>query len=667
LRIGDCRLRIEGGHRLKADADSLAARLRAAVERHQAGELAAAEREYREILRVDPHHADAEQLLAVVLHQSGRSQEAVGLLGELVARNPDRTDCLRNLAVVAESVGNTEKLRHSLQRLVQRQSDDPVLWFRLGNVQKELGEQQAAVDAFRRAIGLNPSFAEAHFNLANTLQQRGELESAERHFREAIHFVPEFIPARNNLGTLLQGLGRLDEAKAMLIDAAARQPDCNYVLNNLGNVLRELRETEQAVNAYRRAITHNPQSAEAHDHLAVALRDLGELAEAESAGRTAVHLSPNNPKAWNNLGNVLFDRFQFDDAISCYERAVELDSSFALPACNRALVHLLRGDFRTGWAAYESRWRLPNHRLPDFSQPRWDGSDLNGRTILLDWEQGLGDTLQFVRYAELVKQRGGRVIVRCQRPLVQLLQSVPGIDVIVPDGTNLPDFDTWSPLLSLPGILHTTEQSLPTNVPYLHPEPERLRYWRQRLAAENGFLIGIAWQGNPAHRCDRFRSIPLAEFAPVANIPGVRLVGLQKGVGAEQIRDLGERFSVLDLSDELDEQAGPFVDTAAVMRLCHLVISADTCLAHLAGALAVPVCVAMCRLPEWRWLHARDDSPWYPTMRLYRQRRLGDWGEVFHRLAEEIRHVVQAVQSPIRYDPGIAAESVRSRSATEIV
>ena len=297
------------------------------------------------------------------------------------------------------------------------------------------------------------------------------------------------------------------------------------------------------------------------------------------------------------------------------------------------------GRFEQGWPGYEWRWKCKEFgSLPPFHPPLWDGSPLDGRTILVHAEQGLGDTLQFIRYAPLVHQRGGRVILVCQPPLIGLLTRSPGVERLVAQGEALPDYDVHVPLMSLPGLLGTTLESVPADVPYLDAEPQLVEAWRHRLGSYPGFKVGIVWQGNPKFRLDRRRSIPLAQFAPLARVPGVHLFSLQKGPGAEQLAAVTDRFPVTDLGRRLDD----FMDTAAVLKNLDLVISVDTAIAHLAGALGIPVWVALPFVPDWRWLMDREDSPWYPTMRLFRQARPGQWEDVFQRIAEALQRRLAA-------------------------
>lgn len=274
---------------------------------------------------------------------------------------------------------------------------------------------------------------------------------------------------------------------------------------------------------------------------------------------------------------------------------------------------------------------------PHADRPLWDGSPLDGASLLLHANQGLGDTLMFIRYAPLVAARGGRVLVQCQPCLIPLLASCPEIDRLIPEGVSPLEFDVQAPLLSLPGLLGTTVETIPAEIPYVFARPDLVATWRHELAPIRGFRVGIAWQGNSGHYWDHRRSFPLELYEPLSRIDGVQLISLQKGFGAEQLDALGGRFPVVNLDDRLDETSGSFLDTAAVLHQLDLLIAPDTAVAHLAGAMGVPVWVALCRSPDWRWMSDRDDSPWYPTMQLFRQETLGDWVRVFARMAAALR------------------------------
>jgi hypothetical protein len=302
------------------------------------------------------------------------------------------------------------------------------------------------------------------------------------------------------------------------------------------------------------------------------------------------------------------------------------------------LAFLVRGDFERGWQENEARWQCKDFNPRNFKPPRWDGGSLEGRRILLHAEQGFGDTFQFVRYARLVKEeRGGRVILWCPRPLAPLMNQCPYLDKVTIEGEKLPEFDCHLPLLSSPKLFGTTLATVPCQTPYLYAKPDLIQSWREELSYIQAFRIGINWQGNPRYRGDRHRSIPLEQFAPLAKVPGVRLVSLQKGLGTEQIDKVAGKLSVTTLGAHRDEAAGAFMDTAAVLMNLDLIVSSDTSLVHLAGGLGVPIWIALPWAADWRWLLQREDVPWYPTMRLFRQREPGDWTEVFTRIANELQ------------------------------
>ncbi len=342
---------------------------------------------------------------------------------------------------------------------------------------------------------------------------------------------------------------------------------------------------------------------------------------------------------------AFYDARRIEEAVVAYDQAVRLRPDFAPAHYNRSHAWLLLGDYARGWPEYEWRWKLSTVSLPPFSQPRWDGTSRPAHTILLDAEQGLGDTIQFIRYVPLVRDRVGGVVVRCQKALVPLFANMPGIDRVISQEEPTGSFDFWSPLLSLPLYCTPTIEAIPNRVPYLSVDPLIGRFWRDRLPKVAGLRVGINWQGNTAFPKDRFRSIPLRSFEPLSRIAGVHLVSLQKGFGREQLEGLEPQFRVTDLQLSMDEIHGPFLDTAAILQCLDLLITSDTSLVHLAGALGVETWLAVPFVPEWRWLKSGDKSPWYPTLHLFRQERPGRWDAVFARmaakLAERVAHMSQ--------------------------
>ncbi len=405
---------------------------------------------------------------------------------------------------------------------------------------------------------------------------------------------------------------------------------------NLGNVLQDQRKLDEAIACYGRALELKPGFAETHSNLGNALREQGKLDEAVACCRRALELKPENIEAHNSLGDALKDQKKLEEAIACYRRALELKPDSVEIHNNLGLTRLLLGDFEQGWSEYEWRYRSKELAPRSFAQPLWDGSPLEGRTILLHMEQGLGDTLQFIRYASPIKKSGGRVALACPSSLVGLLSRCPDIDCLASQASNLPDVHVQASLLRLPIILKTSLKTVPADVPYLFADPQLIDYWRQELNEPSARKIGIAWQGNPAYPQDQQRSIPLAHFTPIARLQGVKLFSLQKGFGTEQLDAVKDQMTVVDLGSRLDLAGATFADTAAVMKNLDLVITSDTAIAHLAGALGVPVWVAIAFVPDWRWLIQREDSPWYPTMRLFRQPDPGNWQAVFQRIAAEL-------------------------------
>jgi tetratricopeptide (TPR) repeat protein len=507
----------------------------------------------------------------------------------------------------------------------------------LGLVTHQVGRSDLAIDLISQAIGIKPDFAEAHNNLAIALKELGRLDQAVASYKRAVDLKPDYLEAHSNLAVALVERGRLEEALASAERALRLKPDFAEAHNNLGMVLRAQGTSERAVASFQEAVRLKPDYAVAQNNLGIILADLGRLEEAEAAIQQAVRLKPDYTEAHNNLGVVLVDLGRMEEAVASYQRAISLKPDYAAAHNNLGIAWLLMGKLQQGWTEYEWRWKCTELTLPPYRQPLWDGSPLEGRTILLQSEQGLGDTLQFIRFAPLVARSGGRVIVVCRRPLARLLASSPDIAAVVGEGEPLPEFAVYAPLLSLPRLLGTTLATVLANVPYLAADPALVTFWQRELSAIDGFRIGIAWQGNPEYRKDRFRSIPLLQFAPLARLEGVKLVSLQKGPGTEQLHGGSRDFPVIDLGSRLDETAGSLMDTAAVMMNLDLVIAADLAIAHLAGALAIPVWTALADIPDWRWLLEREDSPWYPTMRLFRQTQRGDWGSVFERMTGAVR------------------------------
>ena len=544
-------------------------------------------------------------------------------------------------ALAAQRAGENLLAVQLFRRVLELDPNHVEANINLGVILAEQGEVIQAVDLFRQAVRARPEAARAHLNLGVALCQLNKLDEAENLLREALRLQPIYADACYNLGNVLGLRERREEAIASYRQAIQLRPDHAGALNNLGLALSEAGRPGEAVILLQQAIRLQPQAVSGHNNLGLALAALGRFAEAEAAYQEALRLDPRHADAHSNRGNAFKEQGRFEEALACYQLALLLNPDSASIQYNRALALLQAGDYEQGWPAYEWRWRRKNTKTRLFPRPRWDGSPLEGKTILLWCEQRLGDVLMFIRYASQVKDRGGRVLVECPGFMTPLLSKCAGIDQLVAEGATLPPFDVQCPLLSLPGLLGTTVATIPAAVPYLHAEPERVQAWQRRLAAKPSFKVGVVWQGNPHFQWDRFRSIPLRAFAPLAQVEGVQLICLQKGLGKEQVRTLGGRFEVQEVAEELDAGGGAFLDTAAIMANLDLVVTADTATAHLAGALGVAVWVALAAVADWRWLWDREETPWYPTMLLFRQTRLGDWAGVFGSMAEELRRLAK--------------------------
>jgi tetratricopeptide (TPR) repeat protein len=574
---------------------TLEQQLESALSHHRAGRLAEAERIYRQILTQQPNHADALHLLGVLAGQTGRLDAGVELIRRAIAI------CSNNASYYSN----------------------------LGNALTDMGQLDEAIRACRQAIRLQPDDAVAHNNLGIALRNTGQFEKAVASYREAIRLNPDYLQAHNNLGVALKDTGRLDEAIACYRQAIRIDPRYAVAHSNLGNALNEMGQLDEAIAAYRHAIRLNPDLAEVHSNLGNALKDKERFDEAIASYRQAVRLKPGFAEAHSNLGNALKRMGQLDEAIASYREAIKLKADFVQAHWNYAWVLLMLGEFEEGWKEFEWRLRMPQWtRLGrDFSQARWTGQDARGKTILLISDARFGDAMHLIRYAPLVAERGATVLLECQAELAPLLSRVHGISAVFVRGERLPAFDWQTPLLSLPLVFGTTMKTIPANVPYLSAPPDRIARWAKRLAGDSSFKVGLVWAGSAGQDA---RSCPLATFAPLAAIPGVAFYGLQKGPESNQ--PVPPDLRLIQMGDELHD----FADTAALVSNLDLVISVDTSIVHLAGGLGRSVWTLISFNPGFQWLRDRTDSPWYPTMRLFRQPSAEDWHSVIARVIEAL-------------------------------
>jgi tetratricopeptide (TPR) repeat protein len=597
------------------------------------GRFDEAVRHFQEAIRLEPHNANAHNHLGHILKSQGKRDAAIASLRQALRLKPDLAEAYNTLANALREQGKVDEALANYGQALRYKPDYAEAHNNLGVVLQEQGKHAEASAHFQQALRLKPDLVAAHNNLGNSLREQENFAEAIACYQQALRLKPDFADVYNNLGNVFRDMGRLDEAVANYEEILRRQPHNAEAHFNLCLALQDQGRFDEALSRCQEALRLRPDFAESYNTLGSILRNQGKLEEAVAAYRQALRLKPEYAEAYNNLGVVLQDLGKFDEAMASQRQALRSKPDYADAHFNLATQLLTLANFTEGWEHYAWRWRSKAFRSSSaskqsVSQMAWDGSPLQGRTILMQAEQGLGDTIQFARYAALLKEQGaGKILLACPPELLGLMRHCRGIDQIVTE-TPFPPFDVGAFLVSLPGLLGATSvERIPANVPYLDCDPERIERWEARLTALDVRRpvrrVGIAWQGKSNHKGDRWRSVPLEQFAPLAQLPGVRLISLQKGHGREQLEKLPG--VAVDLGPELNEVA----DTAAVIRCLDLVITVDTAIAHLAGALAAPVWLALPMVPDWRWLLEREDSPWYPTMRLFRNTHIGPWDEVF--------------------------------------
>ncbi len=570
---------------------------------HEKGQLDKAITSYQKALQLDPAFTDAYNNLGVAFHDKGQPDEAVTCYQKALQLNPNLAYTYNNLGIILQEKGNFDE----------------------------------AVNYYQKALLLDPNYADAHYNLGVVFKEQRRLDEAITCFQKALQLNPDFTGAYNNLGLAFHDKGQLDEAILCYQKALQLNPTNIYAFCNLGNTLAEKGQLDEAVGYYEKAIELNPNDAHIYNNLGFIFYNEKQLDKAIPYFQKAIELDPNFAMVYCNLGNALKEKGQFDEAITYYQRALQLDPELVDAHLNMSLLLLLRGNFEEGWKEYGWRWKLKDFYRRNYSQPLWDGADISGRTILLHAEQGFGDTIQFVRYVPFVAQGRAKVIVECQTELVTLLKSVEGVSQVVSRGEQLHNFVIHCPLLTLPLIFNTTLNSIPAKIPYITVDSMLVQKWQEKIQHDNLKLkIGLVWAGGSTFRGDRNRSCSLEIFSPLAQIKGITLYSLQKGEAAKQARKSPTSIKLIDHTTEIID----FSDTAALIENLDLIITVDTAVAHLAGALGKPVWTLLPFVPDWRWLLNREDSPWYPTMRLFRQPSPGNWEAVMENILDELKKKV---------------------------
>jgi len=615
---------------------------------------------------------------ALDAHSAGRLEEAQALYRDLLAHDPENANALHYFGVARHQVGDHAGAVELMDRALRIAGNDAILWSNRGLAMRALGRTDEAIRCLREALRLDPAFADAYNNLGIVLQDTGACDKALDHYRAALALNPEFVTARVNAGIVLVKLGRPDEALAYYREALAQTPHDVDIHFNLGNAHLARGDYEAAIASFRAVVERRPAHADAWANLGTALGRSGDYRGAEACYREAVALKPNAPNLVC-LGASLGAQGRNDEEAPYYRRALELDPEHADARQNLVWLMLKRGEYREGWAEYAKRWRACDYALFDIEGLReWRGEPLDGKRLLLVHEQGFGDQIQFVRYATMLHARGATVDLCITPQLLRLAQSVPGVQRAwsgKPEG----DYDYWVYVMSVPSCAGTELDTIPADVPYFFARPADIDAWRPRVRAAmaEGLSrdavskkataitaathpavrtrkpaghrnVGLVWAGNPGFYNDRNRSVTLAALRPVLESAHVTWFSLQKGEAARaQIASLGGETVIHDFAGDLHD----FADTAALIMNLDLVISVDTAVAHLAGALGKPVWILVPANGEWRWLEKRADSPWYPTARLFRQRVLGDW-----------RSAIEAMRDALAEQPKPVARTVGAGS-----
>jgi len=551
-----------------------------------------------------PHLSEQDLKNAVKCVRRGDIQTALRICNDILVSVPDYPPALRLLATIQIQTGDFESAVQSLSTMSKQFPSDAPIIFNLGSALARLNRLNEASSCFRRAVALDPGSCDFLLALALSLRDSEQ---------------------QNESISILQNIVQL-------------RPDWIVVHLRLGDALCSLNRFEEAIAEYEWAARIDPKATEPFLSLSWAQHFAGKHNEALIAARRAVELSPNWAQTHVYLGNALYDLGNLNEAISCYEQALRRDPNSAVAHRNLGKTLLKTGEFVRGWPEYEWRWLADGMPPPAkrFSQPVWDGTAPKGKTILLYGEQGFGDQIQFFRYANELHKLGARVIVQSHQRLTRLFRSGSGFDLLIGRNETPPEFDAQASFMSLPGILGTTIDTIPASPNYLSAEPSLVGHWRKILGDKAGIKVGFAWQGNPDYAGDRFRSLDLSLFEGIAKSKNTRLISLQVVEKTKQIESCPFRDRIEDYCDQMDAGKDGFIDTAAVIANLDVVLSCDSSIAHLSGALGKETWILLNRDAEWRWFVDREESPWYPSVRLFRQSQLGNWEQVIEQVSKAL-------------------------------
>nr|WP_321398778.1 tetratricopeptide repeat protein [uncultured Desulfobacter sp.] len=644
------------------------------IQLYQTGNMAGTEQRCREMLKKFPDSYMLLNILGAAVQAQGRIEEAIQAFDRMLLLNPDFSEGYYNRGVAFSETGQRQAAVEDYSRAVGLNPDFYNAHLNLGLTLDRLGRCDEAIHSFDQAIALEPDNSHGYNNRAFSLMNASRLDAAlkdcetaiaidpnlpEIHnirgliydklgkhqravncFKQALQLKPGAVQFQVNLAKSLNELEKYEQALTHCNQAVDTHPNSPDAFYNRGIALQGLMRLEQAIESYDRAIELSPKSSDAFCNRGICFHRLGQIDKGFADFNEAIKLTPDNVRAYSNRG-ISHRRFgQFDLAENDFEQALSIDPDHGLTLFNRAVLYLLRGDFERGWKEYEWRWTKSAKRIFRYGKV-WEGEPLSGKRIFIYGEQGLGDFIQFVRYLPQLQKMGARVILECSKTLGRLMIHFKGYDRLeIKIDDNAPQFensfDYHLPIMSLPMMFQSTLDTIPANVPYLFSDKDLKRIWQSKMDTGNALDVGVVWAGNPSHKGDRRRSLSLSRFSPLKEIKGIHLYSLQKDAHELWTDQDPDNFFTLNFGPQLSD----FADTAAIISNLDLIISVDTSVAHLAGALGKETWILLPFSPDWRWLTQREDSPWYPTVRLFRQPAPGDWDNVFETVTEALKQKI---------------------------
>ena len=618
-------------NQLSLDIDDLISK---ATQHHQAGRLDQAEGLYQKVLQIYPSHGDCLHLLGLISAHKGRFSKAIEFINKAIRQNPDFPAYYFNRGMLHHRLSHFEMAVNDFKRGISLAPDNNRAYCYVGSILCDMDRVEESIQYLHKATQNNPDMADAHFKLGIALTKLERLTDAASHYEKVIMIQPDNADAYLNLGVVLVTMGHYEDAISYYEKAIQLKPNFAEAICDLGVALAKLNRLEDASDYYRKAILLKPQYADAHYNLARALYKQGDFNQAIIHYQKAIQINPDYAKAYCNIGVVFDDQNKIDMAIDCYSQALRIEPDYQKAEFNLAMCLLKSGDYDKGWQKYESRLKIKQFQPNGwpFSKPRWQGEAIKEGKLFVCSEYGHGDTIHFIRYLPIVKEKANHVIFECQKELYSLLKENTLVDHILYQGMPRPSFDLYIPIMSLPFIFKTNLMTIPNSKTYIKPlEHHRLNDLLKKEST--GLSIGIVWAGSKWHKKDKLRSISLEKWIPLFHSSPNHFYSLQYGSSSKEIKE----NSLMDKLTDLSSYIIDFSDTAALINQLDLIITVDTAIAHLAGAMGKPTWILLPYAPDFRWLLDRDHSPWYSSVRLFRQLEPGDWESVFESVTYELK------------------------------